>query len=99
MELFSPSAQEPHQHMQQHVQQHLQQHMQQQQQPPPPPPPPHEQRPAGHGAAVDGDFSLDNFRLPPGITLTRVQHGVQPPPSPHPQLPMRMVRPLLSSLL
>ena len=33
-------------------------------------------------------FSLDNFRLPPGITLTRVQ-GSHPPA--HPELPMRMV--------
>lgn len=34
------------------------------------------------------DFMLDNFRLPPGITLTRVQ-GTTPPV--HPELPMRMV--------
>ena len=36
------------------------------------------------------DFNLDNFRLPPGITLTRVQHGAPPPQ--HPQLPMRLVQ-------
>ena len=35
------------------------------------------------------DFSLDNFRLPPGITLTRVQGS--PTGSHHPELPMRMV--------
>ena len=34
------------------------------------------------------DFTLDNFRLPPGITLTRVE-GVHAPA--HPELPVRMV--------
>lgn len=34
------------------------------------------------------DFTLDNFRLPPGITLTRVQGSHSPA---HPELPMRMV--------
>lgn len=34
------------------------------------------------------DFTLDNFRLPPGITLTRVQGSHSPV---HPELPMRMV--------
>ena len=34
------------------------------------------------------DFTLDNFRLPPGITLTRVQGSHSPA---HPDLPMRMV--------
>ena len=34
------------------------------------------------------DFNLDNFRLPPGITLTRVE-GTHAPA--HPDLPMRMV--------
>lgn len=34
------------------------------------------------------DFTLDNFRLPPGITLTRVQGSHTPV---HPELPMRLV--------
>lgn len=34
------------------------------------------------------DFTLDNFRLPPGITLTRVEGNHAPA---HPDLPMRMV--------
>ncbi len=36
------------------------------------------------------DFTLDNFRLPPGITLTRVHQGSYPH-SAHPELPVRMV--------
>merc|ERR1712071_380174 len=34
------------------------------------------------------DFTLDNFRLPPGITLTRVQGS---PNRDHPELPMRVM--------
>lgn len=40
------------------------------------------------GSGSSGEFSLENFRLPPGITLTRV-HGTEA--LPHPDLPMRMV--------